>query len=154
MKALSLWQPWAHLVKVGAKRFETRSWATHHRGAIAIHAAGKFTREFWGICQRPAFARALAPAFGPCRSFDSMLMKMELKCVVAVAQLVGCSEITSQSMREHGIEVGSDEQAFGDWRPGRFMWRLEEVVPLARPLVIGGRQRLFDVPDHMLAEAA
>lgn len=32
MKAISLWQPWASAIAVGAKRVETRSWATKYRG--------------------------------------------------------------------------------------------------------------------------
>ena len=38
MKALSLRQPWATLVAIGAKQIETRSWSTAYRGTIAIHA--------------------------------------------------------------------------------------------------------------------
>lgn len=40
MKCLSIRQPWAWLVCVGAKRVENRSWNTTHRGVIAIHAGG------------------------------------------------------------------------------------------------------------------
>lgn len=39
MNALTLMQPWATLVAIGAKRIETRSWATRYRGPSAIHAA-------------------------------------------------------------------------------------------------------------------
>lgn len=39
MKALSLWQPWAQLVVMGWKPWETRTWSTTHRGAPVIHAA-------------------------------------------------------------------------------------------------------------------
>ena len=42
MKALTLTQPWATLIAVGAKRIETRSWGTSYRGRIAIHAAKGF----------------------------------------------------------------------------------------------------------------
>ena len=38
MKALTLTQPWATLVAMGAKRIETRSWTTNYRGPLAIHA--------------------------------------------------------------------------------------------------------------------
>jgi len=41
MKALTLWQPWASLIAVGAKRIETRSWSTKYRGPLAIHAAAR-----------------------------------------------------------------------------------------------------------------
>ena len=42
MKALTLTQPWASLVAIGAKRIETRSWSTPYRGLLAIHAAKGF----------------------------------------------------------------------------------------------------------------
>lgn len=39
MKALTVHQPWATLIAIGAKRLETRSWSTSYRGPLAIHAA-------------------------------------------------------------------------------------------------------------------
>lgn len=41
MKALTLHQPWASLIAVGAKRIETRSWSTTYRGPLAIHAGAR-----------------------------------------------------------------------------------------------------------------
>lgn len=38
MRALTLHQPWASLIAVGAKSIETRSWRTNYRGPLAIHA--------------------------------------------------------------------------------------------------------------------
>lgn len=38
-KILTLSQPYASLVALGAKRIETRSWRTSYRGPLAIHAA-------------------------------------------------------------------------------------------------------------------
>lgn len=49
-RALSLWQPWASLIAVGAKTIETRGWSTTYRGPLLIHAAatidGVRTLEF------------------------------------------------------------------------------------------------------------
>ena len=42
---LSLWQPWASLIAIGAKHIETRHWKTDYRGPIAIHAAKRWTQE-------------------------------------------------------------------------------------------------------------
>lgn len=39
MKAITIRQPWAHLIAAGVKRVENRSWPTAHRGPLAIHAA-------------------------------------------------------------------------------------------------------------------
>jgi hypothetical protein len=35
MKCLSIIQPWASLIAIGAKRYETRSWQTRLGGRIA-----------------------------------------------------------------------------------------------------------------------
>jgi hypothetical protein len=42
MKALTLTQPWATMVAIGAKAIETRSWSTPHRGWLAIHAGATY----------------------------------------------------------------------------------------------------------------
>ncbi len=44
MKALTLWQPWASLIAIGAKPYEFRSWAPPKQFAfkrIAIHAGAR-----------------------------------------------------------------------------------------------------------------
>jgi len=41
LKAITIWQPWASLIAIGEKQYETRSWKTDYRGPIAIHAAAK-----------------------------------------------------------------------------------------------------------------
>ena len=35
---LTVRQPWAHLIAIGEKRIENRTWATKYRGLIGIHA--------------------------------------------------------------------------------------------------------------------
>lgn len=40
MKALSIKQPWASLIAHGIKDIENRTWRTHFRGKIYIHASG------------------------------------------------------------------------------------------------------------------
>lgn len=39
MKALSIKQPWAHLIVSGVKDVENRSWKTNYRGRIFVHAS-------------------------------------------------------------------------------------------------------------------
>ncbi len=39
MKVLSIQQPWAWAILAGVKRVENRTWRTHHRGPLLIHAA-------------------------------------------------------------------------------------------------------------------
>src|SRR6185437_11126448 len=60
MLALSLWQPWATLVAIGAKRIETRHWHTHYRGPLAIHAAKRKDKDSLALCLSQPFLSALA----------------------------------------------------------------------------------------------
>jgi len=41
MYALTIHQPYASMIAAGIKRVEYRSWRTHHRGPLLIHAATK-----------------------------------------------------------------------------------------------------------------
>lgn len=41
MKAVSVQQPWASLIAHGIKDIENRTWRTHFRGKVYIHASGK-----------------------------------------------------------------------------------------------------------------
>jgi hypothetical protein len=45
MRALSIKQPWAELILRGDKDVENRSWRTHHRGPLLIHASRTVDRE-------------------------------------------------------------------------------------------------------------
>lgn len=47
MKAITIRQPWAWLIVVGAKGVENRSWSTSYRGPLLIHAAQGCTFEEW-----------------------------------------------------------------------------------------------------------
>ncbi len=63
MKALTLTQPWATLVAIGAKCIETRSWRTSYRGPLAIHAAKGFPKAAWNLCLGQPFKSALWPDY-------------------------------------------------------------------------------------------
>ncbi len=62
MKALSLTQPWASLVAIGAKNIETRSWSTGYRGWLAIHASKAFPGGARALCFEEPFYSALHKA--------------------------------------------------------------------------------------------
>jgi hypothetical protein len=46
IRILTIRQPWASLIMLGLKDIENRSWATSHRGPLAIHAAAKCTADW------------------------------------------------------------------------------------------------------------
>lgn len=140
--ALSIWQPWAHLLACGAKIYETRSWPTKFRGPIAIHAAKHWTvRMARGCYQKPFFTVLLAHGVKfPARCDETKLRSLGLAfgAVVAVGNLVDC-------VRTEDVlgELGSNEIAFGDFRHGRWAFLYQDVVKLAFPAPCLGRQGFF-----------
>jgi|WetSurMetagenome_2_1015567.scaffolds.fasta_scaffold49370_2 activating signal cointegrator 1 len=142
MKAMTLTQPWASLVALGAKNIETRSWTTAYRGPLAIHAAKTF--GVW----KEAGIRAMFEQFP---EFEIALQKqgwglneLPRSAMVATCQLVGIvrtevlvekhvHEWTGSDGWGYRFELTHDESIFGDYTPGRYAWLLADVrqLPIA-----------------------
>ena len=58
MRALTLWQPYASLIAMGVKVYETRSWGTAYRGDLVIHAAAKRDQDVLAAMRLPDIRRA------------------------------------------------------------------------------------------------
>lgn len=50
MKALSTRQPWAWLLAHAYKPVENRTWVTHYRGPVLLHASQQMTRADYDAC--------------------------------------------------------------------------------------------------------
>ncbi len=113
MKAITIKQPWATLIALGEKRFETRSWQTKYRGPIAIHAGKTMDKEY---CEYPPIKRAL-------QRHGIKNEDLPLGVVVATAELVEChlipNELSAAGM-EFGKKLEGDELYFGDFMDGRY----------------------------------
>ena len=95
MKALSLTQPWATLVAMGAKRIETRSWATSYRGPLAIHASkGLPSWVADAVRGEPQFANALGDLFDP---HGRALGDLPRGFIIATAKLIAVKFITADA---------------------------------------------------------
>jgi hypothetical protein len=125
-KALSLWQPYATLILLGAKQYETRHWKTDYRGPLAIHAAKRWTREELDTIAKPAFSTALGDAKLP---LGAVLGIVNLVDVVPVEKLIG--------------KLSRQERDFGNYELGRYAWKLEVVEVFAEPISTKGAQGIF-----------
>jgi hypothetical protein len=134
MKCLSLKQPFATLVMIGAKRVETRSWPTAHRGPLAIHAARHFGPAARALCEREPFRARLKAAGYPAAD------RLPLGALLGTVDVTDCRPAAGL-----GVDPASEEAALGDFRPGRWGWVLDNVSRLLRPVPCAGRLRLFDV---------
>lgn len=159
MRALTIYQPWATLIAAGIKRYETRSWAPPAEaigGELAIHA-GQAEVPFDDL--PAALRRELDRLFGtnPSRWFGTF----PHGAVVCTCRLTGAYRLARPDNRPNsdpGLgrlldicaavpgsrcapEIRVD--AFGDFSPGRWAWRLEDIRALHPPIHCRGYQRLW-----------
>ena len=144
MKAITLYEPWASLMAIGAKQNETRPRPTHHRGDICIHAARK----------EDATPEYLVPQI--IQAFLSRNLLPEpntLGCIVAVVELwdvqpsgrffeLGREGEASDadSIASGFIGVTAEEHAFGNYSVGRFIYRTRNLRRLKTPVPARGLQ--------------
>lgn len=163
MIAISLWQPHAFLISIGAKPLETREWAPPVKDVprgypipIAIHAA-KTTDELESIARRVADLKKMH-AWPPreegfLKSFydvmDEWMVKERLPnykfsdfplgAIVATGTLTGCYNADKVYPRLKG-----HARHFGDFAPGRYAWHIQNVKPLPRPIPARGQKGLWE----------
>ena len=148
MKAISLWQPWATLIAIGAKRIETRSWYTNYRGPLAIHASKKWSYELARMCREPYFDPALGVK-GYSNPDD-----LPRGCIVATCTLDDCCAIGDQLggciwLNGNRLPLPAyPERAFGDYTPGRWAWMLKNIRPLTEPIPAKGAQGFWEWDQH------
>jgi activating signal cointegrator 1 len=155
MKAISLWQPWASAIALGAKTIETRSWATSYRGPLAIHAAKRCKKvELLHLAACWNWRGALNDILkGHPR--DNLWDLLPFGSIVAICDLVDCrptgsftvAELDSPRSRPGGYDTwASDwtERGMGDFSLGRFGWVLKNIVALHEPVPCIGSRGLFN----------
>lgn len=138
---ISLWQPWASLIAVRAKPFETRHWRPSicqigHR--IAIHAA-----------KRPPTSddvvemdRLVNPVLGPGWWRPGAL---PYGAVICTAVLDGVYQIKSYGDGVANLEVFGPiiDDGFGNYAVGRYCWHLIGIDVLPQPVSERGRQSFW-----------
>lgn len=161
MRAITLTQPWATLVAIGAKRIETRSWSTPYRGPLAIHAAAGLgpvdgLRGLRTLISQPVFFEALrciVPNADQYCDVDAIIRHLPFGGVVAVCDLAdvrtmwpGITEYGAHDPRygDRIWELTAQERAFRDYTPGRYAWLLDDVQPLPEPIPAKGQPGLWE----------
>jgi len=147
IKCLSLWQPWATLMAIGAKRIETRSWGTRYRGWVAIHAAKHWSGELRDMCAQQPFLSALGridlmfrpldrrPGVYSRQLPDGSHQSFHLGEIIALVHLIDCVACTAANCPD------DSEACFGDYTPGRFQWRTDRVINLGDAAIVASGQR-------------
>lgn len=151
---LTLTQPWATLMAIGAKRIETRSWQTYYRGLVAIHAAKGFPPEAREFCREDV------PYFHLTETFGWEAEDLPLGAVVAVGELVDCRLTTTVKLADvihlhSGVyEAAQDEMELGNYSPGRFAWLFRNIVAVDPTIPCRGALGLWAVSEEIQAQLA
>jgi hypothetical protein len=167
MRILTLWQPWASLIALKLKQYETRSWPTGYRGKLAIHAAKRpfVSADGSETLDQAAWltwldALELAHEAGILTNESKLPFAHELPlgCIVAIADLTACLEMADNISRPPseiacmGLHTPL-ELAVGDWQVGRYAWKLKNVIALPEPIPFKGAQGLRELTDTAVLQA-
>lgn len=149
MKALTLHQPWATLMAIGAKYIETRRWPTNYRGELAIHAAKVFPGYAKDACYSIPILKALGWPHGKGTTqqwlddINSRIKALPLGAIVGTCDLVLIFEtglITNSSI----LARVEQEKGLGNYAPGRFGWMTANMKRRDPPVAARGAQGLWD----------
>jgi hypothetical protein len=148
VKALTLTQPWATLVAIGANVIETRDWPTKYRGPFAIHAAKGFPPDARALCRKHPFRDALAAA--GYASADA-LPRGAIVATVNLESLLVCGPSTLKEIRARSKrgELPPYEADFGDFSDGRYGFVLGDVCRVEPPVPTRGMLGFWEVPPDV-----
>jgi len=148
MKALTLTQPWASLVAIGAKTVETRSWSTKYRGPIAIHAAKDYPASARAYTVNEPIVRAQLEAqfSDPGRiPTGAVIAVAELVDVVPTGRIITDLIGPARWMRMRDlILISTAEALVGDFSDGRFGWLFAHVHRFQVPVPTKGMLGLWE----------
>lgn len=150
MKIITVWQPWASLIAIGAKPYEFRGWAAPaavHQKRIGIHAGkrkvklaevSKLIEQLlgpmaWETCLRPDLTLPLLQ-----RAFvePDILPRSAILCTAILGEPLNAMDI----VHEFGGPVndsGRDEHA-------NFAWPMTDIEQLLPPIEAQGMQGLWN----------
>lgn len=115
MKVISIKEPFATLITMGAKKIETRSWKTNYRGELFIHASGKtLAKEF---LENKDFVLALIKN-----------MDMNYGNIICRCNLVDCVYMDEEFL--NNIKKHPMEYSLGEYKLGRYAWVMEDIEPI------------------------
>lgn len=151
MKAITIWQPWASLIAIGAKPYEFRSRrppAALIGQRIAIHAGARDLKPkeieylLWQLASTPPKvclrADLAVPFLQPLVSNPDGVWRSH---IIATA-VIGTPKAGDECAKEFGIEVGGNDSDRG----GTFNWGwpMLEVELIQPPVPVRGAQGFWN----------
>jgi hypothetical protein len=130
MKVLTLRQPYASLVILGIKKYETRQWYMKHRGPILIHAA-----------KHPAHNAQRVLRSLP--HFPYSLADLPTQAIIGQVTIAQCFDAAF-------LHPDAQQYKLGFFQAGYFAYELTDPLPTASPLPHPGKMGLWELDDDQL----
>ncbi len=156
-KVITLYQPWATLVVLGIKKFETRSWYTNHRGQILIHAAlahSDIGRALYEGQRVRLYGHDMGytdhdlPQLYKRLPFGCIIGSVNIQSVIPTDQIRKVGNLASRLQKQQWGQVKKAdfdrESLLGDLSPDRFAWELTNPRRFDHPIMAKGYQRLWN----------
>lgn len=141
---ITLTQPYATLMAIGAKQNETRSWGTEVRGPLAIHAARHWTREEQNRCwDDPIYDLLERAGYQSDLTRERNVWGLPLGCVVAVGWLEDVVQLPPHPNPAHDYP-SEPERSLGYYAPLRFIWAFSSIYQLRTPIPARGKLYVWD----------
>lgn len=143
MKAITIKQPWASLIVSGVKDIENRTWNTHFRGRILVHAS------LDNILKRVEFFDDILS----CEQIRNITQKGKNTEIfgshLPVKAIIGSVEIVDCVINHPSIWANKTNIMRGD--APIYNWVLANPIEFPEPIPIKGRLGFWDYPN-ILAE--
>jgi len=120
MKAISVRQPWAHLLVYGLKTIEIRNWTTNYRGRLSIHAS---------------------------RTVDELAMHrtalddLPTGVILGYVDLISIEKFTPESW----LALADEHLDVGCFDPSLYAWKFANPTRLEKPIPMSGKMGLFEI---------
>jgi hypothetical protein len=123
IKVISLWEPFASLIKEGVKLIETRSWGTSYRGELYIH-----------VCQKRVVGKVAIEYQEQLKLLKNT--NFDYGCIILKCKLIDCKYMTAEFIEK--VKKNPNEYISGFYSVGRYAWILEDVEVLDTPIPAKG----------------
>lgn len=162
VKAISICEPWATLIRLGHKKLETRSWKTSYRGPLLICAAKTIVpwEHIFQLFEGNDFLTAMRKVGIDSLKYiekvgwrTAVLKRMYPGKAIAICNIAGIFK-TEHIIRMVQMADRLDhtcEYNYGNYSPGRFAWSLDDIKPIV-PVPVTGKLGLFNVTADIQIE--
>ena len=127
MKAITIKQPFASLIREGYKEYEFRTWKTNYRGEIYIHAGLSVDKE----------------AMNRVKDYN---LDYPSGCIIAKVKITDCVEVDDKLSRELLKKNEKVYYNLKNKKEKRYGFKIEEVEKID-PIPVKGKLSLWDYKE-------